>query len=164
MKYYWTELKINTKFNYSRPHRCQRKLPWRHFEWLLNLTGPSGCGTFVQHCGKCCCYRARSPIGRPAGHWGAKREKGKKHCKCMLPFTFRQWQRALVMSNVSNVHVISWSVLCLCRVCYLATITPRWVLAGSLMLRIIWSYRLLQQHDICYALGIDKLKCYNILI
>lgn len=95
---------------------------------------------------------------------GKEREGEKKHCKCMLPFTFRQWQRALVMSNVSNVHVISWSVLCLCRVCYLATITPRWVLAGSLMLRIIWSYRLLQQHDICYALGIDKLKCYNILI
>lgn len=82
---------------------------------------------------------------------GGKEGERKKNPNTLLPFTFRQWQRTLVMSNVSNVHVISCSVLWWCRVHCLATITPRCVLAGGLMLRIIWSYLLLRlsQHDIC---------------
>lgn len=73
--------------NYSRPHRCQRKLPWRHSGWLPNLIGPSGCGTFFLHYGNWRCYRARSPIERPADHWEAEREREReKEGKCMLSF------------------------------------------------------------------------------
>ncbi len=96
---------------HSRPHRCQRTLPWQHFEWLPNLIGPSGCGTFFLHFGKWGCCRARSPTERPADRWEERErerereresERGRENACYHLHLRWWQWSILTAQAEQEN--------------------------------------------------------------
>lgn len=97
-------------------------LPWRHFGWLPNLIGPSGCGTFFLHYGNCRCYRGRSPIERPADHWEEETEGGRdretetrRENECYhLHLKWCRWSFLIIVCLISLAvyqlnHTSSWN-------------------------------------------------------